>query len=135
MGLPEVRDARQLAEPAAYGSGSGYCLGVCLSRYQDAYPPDLQAMVAAQCATSEMLTCPAVRGSDPHARYEYIPGPHERRPGLVLLYERPGHHHSDGGFVLFEDGHVRWVQPYSRVLELVEQTKQQLAGQQVTASP
>jgi prepilin-type processing-associated H-X9-DG protein len=44
------------------------------------------------------------------------------------LYEKRGNHSDEGGNVLFQDSHVEWITPYSRIEELVAETKERLAG-------
>jgi len=58
----------------------------------------------------------------------YVKGTSEAsEPNDIVFYEKPGHHGNEGGHVAFQDGHVEFVTPYSKVTQLVEVTKQRVA--------
>jgi hypothetical protein len=115
------------------------------SQHRGAVPPDFEALMPSDSSLALQLTnsliCQglarrqAVPEGDLHSSYEYIPGqPLTGDPKNVLVYEKPGHHRHDGGYVLFQDGRVEWLEPYSRLLEAVSQTKQRLAGTESEAA-
>lgn len=61
--------------------------------------------------------------------YTYIPGQLATDdPRNVIVYGQPGCLSPRAAYVLFLDGRVEWVVPYSHVLDLIEQTKARLAA-------
>jgi len=86
----------------------------------------------------EMLVCPgsavtkADVANDPYACYVFVSGaaglPLVGLPAparTVIVYEKKGHH-PDGGNVLLADGHVEFITPYDRVLEMVQESEARL---------
>lgn len=95
------------------------------------YPPDFQTVIDNNYLTETAFVCPSfgnVRG-DLNACYGYIAGQSvhdDPATGNVLLFEKPGGHDDLGGNVAFVD-HVEFVRPYSRVEELVKETRERVA--------
>ena len=97
----------------------------------DRFPPNFQALLDAGNVTEKMFMCPssaAALGDGPDACYILIPGQSTwSDPRNVLVYEkRDNHPDEEGGNVLFFDGHVEFISPYSRVERLVAETKERL---------
>jgi len=64
-----------------------------------------------------------------NACYVYITGQTANDdPTNVLVYEKAGCHQNEGGNVLYMDAHVEFVKPYSKVEQLVKETKVRLAA-------
>lgn len=130
--LPSLARARELSKRTvcmANMRGIGQALYI-YAQDDGRFPPNLEALVEAKTSTMRQFHCPSSDADeeDIHACYEYIPGiTTSSDPTLVVLYEINNPHQGEGGNVLFQDGHVEFIKPYSRVLELVEQTKQKLA--------
>jgi hypothetical protein len=145
--------AAVLAFPVLRETGRNVmCIGICryglshlvgyVIRPDDAgrFPTDVQGLFARFPELEGSPICPGEEPSDFSTAFVYIPNQRvddDRRN--VLIYERSGRHHSfwkkDGGNVLFLDMHHEWVEPYSRVLALVEETKARLAARAVASRP
>lgn len=134
--LPMSSWARENCMRAVCGAnmrGIGSALMIYGSDLGNEYPPDLQVLISAGSFDGKWFCCPssdAIPG-DPHTYYDYIPGQTVNDdPRNVLLYEKPENHEGEGGNVLFDDGHVEFIKPYSAVLELVAETKRRIAERQ-----
>lgn len=142
--LPPLSRARGMAGVAVCSAnlgGLGRSLAVYASQYRGEHPPSLDVLVSSNLAQPSMLVCPADNGQSTGAAdssfyvrtpqtqsYIYIPGQNQASdPRNVLMYERPGIH-DDGGNVLFADYHAEWVSPYSRVEQMVAETRARLSN-------
>lgn len=148
--LPSMSKARELARRsvcAANLGGTGKALAIYAAQYNDVYPSDMDILVTSSLARPSQFLCPsavpdaadtstynmgqplpaAIR-SQIHSCYIYIPGhTADSDPKDVILYEKASNHVEDGGNVLFADLHVQWIEPYSKIEELVARTKAHLA--------
>ncbi len=99
------------------------------------FPNDMQTLLKAAGIYPGALICPT---DDEYigdgcigvgsGSYIYIPGQSIKcDPQNVLVYEKEGNHHGEGGNVLFLEGYVSFVKPYSEVKKLVEKTKWRLS--------
>lgn len=114
----------------------GWAMQLYAREHEGLYPPDPRSILADRNIPPQMLRCPTHREDSSHECYTYIAGQWlAADPGSVLLYGKPGCLSVDGAPVLFLDGHVEWLQPYSRVLDLVEQTQQGLAARTAQSAP
>ncbi len=90
------------------------------------FPPDLEAVIGT--AAGQVSFEPDTKLSDLQSRYVYITAQATSDdPANVLVYEKRDCR-GGGGHVLFVDGQVDFIEPYSTVEELVEQTRQRLMG-------
>jgi competence protein ComGC len=154
--LPSLSRARELAKRsvcAANLSGTGVALRMYAGQYNGQYPPDVDALVSSGVAQVSQFVCPSTTDHDAasmsytpgqplppkiqevlHSCYDYIPGQTpDSHPENVLMYEKRDCHQGEGGNVLFADHSARWLEPYSEVERLVEQTKARLAGGGMTS--
>ena len=70
----------------------------------------------------------ATNAATPSVAYIYIAGQGViNDPRNVLMYEPPENHAGEGANVLFADGHVQFIRPYSEVERLVAETKARIA--------
>lgn len=93
-----------------------------------AYPPDFETLIAAGQVSEDAFLCLGGRltSLDLTECYQYIDGQTtDDHPDNVLIYERESCHEG-GSSVLFLDGRVEFIEPYSRVKELVAQTRARL---------
>jgi prepilin-type processing-associated H-X9-DG protein len=131
--LPSLSRARELSKRTVCMSNMrGLGTAMYIYAHEDSkFPDDLGALIEANIATEKQFVCPSTTaqvGSGLDACYIYIPGQGlASQPRNVVLYEKRGNHSDDGGNVLFQDSHVEWITPYSRVEELVAETKERLA--------
>ncbi len=132
--LPSLSRARELSKRtvcAADMRGIGQAMYI-LAQDDMVFPDDLEALIEANLATERQFVCPSTTaevGSGLEACYVYIPGQGTASdPRNVVLYDKRRNHTDEGGNVLFQDAHVEWIAPYSRVEELVAETKERLAG-------
>jgi uncharacterized RDD family membrane protein YckC len=154
--------ARELAKRsvcAANLSGTGMALRMYANQYNGQYPPDVDLLVSAGFAHPAQFICPGTDDNNKyeeyisggtgaytpgqpisaklhemlHSCYMYIPGQTpDSHPQNVLMHEKQDCHQGEGGNVLFADHSTRWLEPYSEVERLVEQTKARLAGGDAT---
>jgi prepilin-type processing-associated H-X9-DG protein len=131
--LPSLSRARELSKRlvcSANMKGIGTALKIYAADSYGQYPPDLQVFIDGGGCTEKQFWCPSSDAAlgDIHACYVYIPGQSEGNYDTrnVLLYEKQ-ENHEEGGNVLFQDGHVEFIKPYSRVLELVAETEARIA--------
>ena len=131
--LPSLSRARELSKRLVCGAqlqGIGTAVKVYAMDWEDQFPPDFDVLVNSGAMLVGQLRCPTCGdvSGDVHVCYEYITGQTEGDdPRNVVVYEKPGHHGDEGGNVLFLDGHVDFVRPYSRIEELVAETKRRMA--------
>jgi hypothetical protein len=160
--LPSFSKARELARRsvcAANLSGTGMALRMYANVNQGQFPPDVDPLVAGNFAQPAQFLCPTTdenpkyakhtsggtgsyTASQPipadlhemlHSCYVYIPGQVEDgNPANVLMYEKKGCHQGEGGNVLFDDYRTEWIEPYSKVEQLVAQTQARLRDTVVT---
>jgi hypothetical protein len=131
--LPSLSRARELSKRTvclANLRAIGQGMHSYAQDHDDKFPPDFKALVDDLEATPKVFICPSsdAQPGDLSACYAYIDGQStDGNPRNVLVFEKPGHHGDEGGGVLFVDAHVEFVQPYSRVEELVRETRTRLA--------
>ena len=110
--------------------GLGTSMRIYANDWSQGFPPDFDVLVSSGEVTTKQFCCPssgAIPG-DVHACYVYIEGQTTLDdPRNVLVYEKPENHAGEGGNVLFLDGSVEFIRPYSRVEELVAETKRRIA--------
>lgn len=103
--------------------------------HSGSYPPDMQALITANLIAPFYVRCPAHRDTYQTCR-TYVPGQRaDDDPQNVLVYGEGGSPFGSGAHVLFVDGRIEWVAPYSCVLELVGQTKQRLVAKAAQSAP
>ncbi|MCB9866862.1 MAG: hypothetical protein H6816_09555 [Phycisphaerales bacterium] len=93
-------------------------------------PPGVQVLIDSGDVMPKQLHCPsaATNAATPTVAYIYIAGQGGiDDPRNVLLYEPPENHDSEGANVLFADGHVQFIRPYSEVERRVAETKARIA--------
>jgi len=133
--IPTVNRARAMYRRnacAANLSAIGKAMYLYANEHDDKFPESLDVLLKSEAIKDKQLICPASgkEPGDPKACYGYITGQTSSGdPRNVLVYEVEPFHGSEGANVLFQDGHVEFVTPYTRVAELVEETKQRLAKQ------
>ncbi len=129
--LPSLSRARELSKRTVCGAnlrGIGRAMYIH-AQNGDKFPPDFKTLIADNNTTEKQFVCPStdVKVGDLNACYEYIKGQTViGDPQNVLMYEKEKNH-SEGGNVLFQDGHVEYVKSYTRVEELVKETRERLA--------
>ncbi|HPF38492.1 MAG TPA: hypothetical protein P5081_14390 [Phycisphaerae bacterium] len=82
------------------------------------FPDNLRRVVDAGDAAPTEFTCPAAPGD--HPSYFYVPGASmNSAPSIVLMYEDPRNHDGKGGHVLFQDGHILFIEfpEYQEILD------------------
>lgn len=103
------------------------------------YPPDLASTLDDPNIGhihSLMLRCLRHSRDETHECYTYIASQGlADDPRNVLIYGKAGCLSDDAAHVLYVDGRVEWVRPYSRVLDLVEQTRTRLAARAAQSAP
>lgn len=98
------------------------------------FPSDMQTLIATNLALPYEVRCPAHQNTRQICR-QYIPGQGVNDDHRnVLIYSEDGTF-GIGADVVFLDGHVEWIRPYTRVLELVEQTQARLAARASSSMP
>lgn len=135
--MPAFGRAQQLSKRAVCGAnvrGIGLAIKIYANDNDEQHPPDLATLIRAGAITTNQLQCPSANATladvqkDSEFCYIYIKGQNESDdPNNVLLYDRPGNHGKQGASVMFHDGHAEFVTPYSRVDELVAETKKRMA--------
>ncbi|MCK4658652.1 MAG: DUF4190 domain-containing protein [Phycisphaerae bacterium] len=132
--LPSLSRARELSKRlvcASNLSGVGMAMDIYASQSNGEFPPDLQILIDNGDVSYKQFICPssnAVPGDPINTCYIYIPGQTNLSNSRnVLIYEKPENHTDDGANVLFADGHCTFVEPYSRVEDMVRETKQRIA--------
>ena len=97
------------------------------------FPPDLETLLSQGAVTEKQFVCPSSNAvvGELDACYVYIAGQTEESdPTNVVMYEKEDCHEAEGANVLFQDGQVQFIKPYSRVEELVQETRDRLAMRQ-----
>ena len=86
----------------------GLAMAIYANDHDDEFPPTLNDLMPAYLTDEGFFHCPSDRSDKPS--YFYVPGltAKDTRPILMVVIERGGTH-ADGRFVLFVDGHVRWL--------------------------
>ncbi|HVP10132.1 MAG TPA: hypothetical protein VMV94_02980 [Phycisphaerae bacterium] len=132
VALPALARARETAKRTVC-SYNLRRIGTAMFAYANDHdgklPPDFETLLKAGKVSEKDFLCPSssAKIGDLHACYEYIPGQTTSIvPRNVLVYEIGKPHGDEGCFVLFQDAHVEFVEPYSRALKLVEETKARL---------
>ncbi len=131
--LPSLSRARELSKRTVCGAnlrGIGQAMYIS-AQDDDQFPSSFQVLLDEGNSTEKQLICPssaAVPGDALDACYVLVPGQSLSDDFRnVLVYEkRLNHSDEEGGNVLFLDGHVEFISPYSRVEELVAETQQRL---------
>ena len=122
--LPALTRARGLAKnvvSATYERQISIALSTYCITNRGMYPPDLATLAKTQNLSTTIFVNPASNDtpastpetieSGGHCSYIYV-GQKLKQPvpaSLVVLYEKPGLHGSDGSNVLFGDGHVEFI--------------------------
>lgn len=133
--LPSLSRARELSKRTVCSAnlrGIGQAMYIYANDNRDRFPPDFKTLLDENSVTEKQFVCPSSDEApgDLNACYEYIPGQTSNSHFQnVVMYEKQGCHQNEGGNVLFLDGHVEFVKPYSRVEELVKQTRERLDQQ------
>ncbi|MBN1492249.1 MAG: DUF4190 domain-containing protein [Phycisphaerae bacterium] len=109
--LPSFARARELSKRAVCNAnlkGIGMAMAMYANENMEAFPPDLDTLVAGGSISQGMLTCPSADA----ANYVYIRGlTTAAPPGTPLIYEPIENHHNDGANILFTDLHVEFIKP------------------------
>lgn len=132
--LPSLSRARELSKRtvcAANMRGIGQAMYIH-AQDGERFPPDFETLIKENNATPRQFVCPSSDATegDLNACYIYVTGQTiSDAPDNVLVYEKPGCHQNEGGNVLFQDSHVEFVKPYSRIEELLEKTKERIAAE------
>jgi competence protein ComGC len=130
--LPSLARARELAKRTVCAqnlSKIGKAMYIYANKHDDKFPPSLRTLVESGALTADDLICPSSedkpeKGSG--SSYIYIGGQAGAAPGRnVIAYEKDNHE-GEGGHVLFADSHVDFITPYSKVEQLVRETKARL---------
>ena len=134
--LPSLSRAREMSKRlvcAANLKGLGTSMLIYAHEGSGELPEDWDLLVSEGEVSAQQFVCPSSGAAvgDLHACYEYIPGQTTRDdPRNVVAYDKPDNHDGEGGNVLFLDGHVDFIRPYSRIEELVAETQERLAAAQ-----
>jgi prepilin-type processing-associated H-X9-DG protein len=130
--LPALSRAREMAKRVVC-TANMQMIHTAMQNYAQQYgkpAADLDTLVAKGFITPQQLTCPSSNATpgSPQTSYVWV-GALSANPRSddVLLYERR-ENHQEGANVLFGDGHVQFVTPYSRVEELVRRTRERAAS-------
>lgn len=131
--LPSLSRARELSNRVVCSAnmrqfGTGMYL-YAQSDYYGWFPPNLETLLSEGHVTENQFACPSsnavVRELD--GSYEYIASQTgSSNPNNVVMYEKEGCHNGEGSNVLFQDGRVQFISPYSRVEQLVQETRDRL---------
>lgn len=133
MALPALSAAREQSKTVVCASNLraiGQACYMYALNHGDRFPPDFQALVKDENVTAAHFRCPSadVPEGDLNACYVYVAGQSTSDdPTGVLIYEKKRCHGDEGGNVLFVDGHVEFIKPYSRIKGLVDATKERIA--------
>lgn len=130
--LPSLSRARELSKRTVCAANlRAIGQGMYIHAQDDAFfPKNFQILIDEENTTPKMFVCPSstCEVGDLECCYVYIPGfGTVDDPRNVLIYEKEGAHQGEGCNVLFQDCHVEFVKPYSRVEKLVKETKARLA--------
>ncbi|MCZ6683291.1 MAG: hypothetical protein O7B26_08905, partial [Planctomycetota bacterium] len=129
--LPSLSRARELAKRTVCAANMRLIgQGMYMHAQDDSkFPSEVKTLVEDNYCTEKQFVCPSSGKApgDLNACYEYITGQTPiSNPTNVLMYEKKGCHDNEGGNVMFQDGHVRFIKPYSRIEELVKETRERL---------
>ncbi len=133
MTSSSVTRAKELSRQLICASnvkGFGTACRIYANDYDESFPPGIQTLLDTGDIIPRSLICPSSgdQVGTVLSSYIYIPGQTtESDPRNVLLYEKESNHAGEGSNVLFVDGHATFIKPYSRVEELVEETKARIA--------
>jgi len=111
--------------------GIGQGMYIYANSHEEKFPPNFKALIDDNECAPKQFVCPSSEATvgDLNACFAYIPGQTiDDDPLNVVAYEKPGCHQNEGGNVLFQDTHVEFVKPYSRIEQLVNETKERLAA-------
>jgi len=130
--LPSLSRARELSKRTVCAANMrGIIQGMYIHAQDDQmFPENFQILIEEEYTTPKMFVCPSstCEEGDLECCYIYIPGQGTvDHPRNVVLYEKTDAHLGEGCNVMFQDSHVEFVTPYSRVEELVKETKARLA--------
>lgn len=132
--LPSLSRARELSKRTvcmANLQAVGQAMLVYSQDHDGKFPADLKTLLTNHLVGEKQLWCPSngAEPGDPAACYEYLAGQGTKSDHRnVLAYDKRGNHGDEGVAVLFVDGHVEFVRPATRVAELVEETRERMAG-------
>ncbi len=143
--LPSLARARELSKRAVCAAnlrGIGQAMRVYANDFNEEYPPNFKTLLKSGIVTKKMFVCPSSTvdvigvGKDLEACYAYIKGQGEwNNPSNVLVYEKADHHGGEGGNVLFCNGTVEFIKPYSRIEELARETKERMKHAKRPSTP
>jgi prepilin-type processing-associated H-X9-DG protein len=131
--LPSLSRARELSKRLVCASNLraiGTSILIYASEQEGQFPNDLQVLVDGGEVMPKQMLCPSSGGNvgDRGWSYVYIPGQTGADDSRnVLAYEKAENHDKEGANVLFLGGHVEFIKPYSRVEQMVAETKQRIA--------
>ena len=107
--LPSLARAREISKRAVCNANLkaiGTAMAMYANENMEAFPPNLDTLVADGSISQGMLTCPSADS----ANYVYVPGRTTNDPpDTVLMYEPLSNHHDEGANVLFVDLHVEFI--------------------------
>jgi len=138
---PSLSRVRELSNRLACGANLRAIASsnkVYAEESQARLPGDLQILADTGELPLRSLRCPSCRArpSGAHTCYSYVLlDVSDLDFRCVLAYEKQDHHLGEGGNVLFADGHVEFVTPYSRVEQMVTETKQRIAEARKKQTP
>jgi prepilin-type processing-associated H-X9-DG protein len=131
--LPSLSRARELSKRLVCSANMAG-INSAMQTYQMQFrspPPDLQALLASGLTTPRQLVCPSSKATPSDSKDGYVlvteTGAKPRMDDVVI-YEKRENHGGEGANVLFGDGHVEFVKPYTRVEELVKRTRERAAA-------
>lgn len=132
--LPSLSRARELSKRtvcAANLRGIGQAMYIYAIDHDNRFPKDFKELLSDGNVIEGNFNCPSstCENGELDCCYEYIAGQSSTDDVRnVLVYDKEGIHGPEsGGNVLFVDAHVEFVKPYSRIQELVEETRLRLA--------
>ncbi len=133
----KIRKFSSIPLPERDPSGEETCaenlkaIGQAMHAYAEAhhgrFPGGFAKLARAAKLKKQLFSCPGAgeKRSGWYACYGYVRGQTlSDDASNVLVYERPDSHYGEGSNVLFADGMVRFVEPYSKVEKLVETTRE-----------
>ena len=122
--LTKSREQAQRVVSASHLSDIGKRMFVYANDYNDVYPPDLKELIEKADLPPKSLESPRKPKDFNGPSFIYIPGQNPMmESGNVLVYENP-EFCKDGVNVLFNDGHVAFMEPAEFKKELEKTYKQ-----------